>query len=266
LGGKWDLFGGDLALRTALFKASKDWERNTDLEGSGGLLSKKRHTNGFEVELAGRISNQWEIFGGVAILDSKIDSQYEGTSTGQTFQQYVNANSSGKTTNIAWTSQGYKVDAAGNLVLDSSTDYRSNIVYIDKYSQSTVGKTPRNTSPYTFNLWTTYKLDSAWKVGFGAEGKGRRLAYGISRCDSASYNETLQVWSYSPCSAAFNPNVAPAFIRFDSMISYSQKDYAWKLNVLNLTNRNYYDAVYDNGGFIIPGSKRAFQLTGTYKF
>ncbi len=72
LGAKWELFDGDLSLRTALYRAEKDWERNTDVESSGGILSKKRRTDGIELEAAGRITKRWEVFGGLALMDSKI--------------------------------------------------------------------------------------------------------------------------------------------------------------------------------------------------
>ena len=41
LGAKWLLMDGDLALRTAIYRADKDWERNTDLETTSAILTKK---------------------------------------------------------------------------------------------------------------------------------------------------------------------------------------------------------------------------------
>jgi catecholate siderophore receptor len=43
LGAKWLLLDGDLALRAALYQATKDWERNGDLESTAAILTKKRH-------------------------------------------------------------------------------------------------------------------------------------------------------------------------------------------------------------------------------
>ncbi|MGL4409180.1 MAG: TonB-dependent receptor [Zoogloea sp.] len=74
LGAKWELFDGNLSLRTAVYRATKFWERNTDLESTGGLLSKKRHTDGIELEAAGRITSKWEVFGGWTLMDSVIDT------------------------------------------------------------------------------------------------------------------------------------------------------------------------------------------------
>lgn len=74
VGAKWDLFEGDLSLRTALFRSEKTNERNTDLSVSvaENLLSGKRRTDGIEIEAAGRISSKWEVFGALALMDGKI--------------------------------------------------------------------------------------------------------------------------------------------------------------------------------------------------
>ncbi|AJP48634.1 TonB-dependent receptor [Rugosibacter aromaticivorans] len=72
LGAKWLLFDGDLALRAALYQATKKWERNGDLESTAAILTKKRRTKGFELEAAGRITNSWEIFSGLALMDARI--------------------------------------------------------------------------------------------------------------------------------------------------------------------------------------------------
>jgi catecholate siderophore receptor len=75
IGAKWELFDGDLSLRSALFRTEKHNERNTDLALPNlSLLSGKRHTDGIEFEAAGRITKNWEVFGGVAFMNGKIDS------------------------------------------------------------------------------------------------------------------------------------------------------------------------------------------------
>lgn len=91
IGSKWELFAGDLSLRTSLYRAEKEWERNTDVESASNaptpanpfpnLLSRKRHTNGFELEVAGRLTNRWEVFLGWALMDSRIDRAKPGGST-----------------------------------------------------------------------------------------------------------------------------------------------------------------------------------------
>ena len=72
LGAKWLLMNGDLALRAALYRATKFWERNTDLESTAAILTRKRRTDGVELEAAGRITDAWEVFSGLALMDARI--------------------------------------------------------------------------------------------------------------------------------------------------------------------------------------------------
>lgn len=76
IGAKWEKLDGNLSLRAALFRSEKTNERNTDLAVTveQNLLSGKRHTNGVEVEAAGRITPNWEVFAGAAYMKGKIDA------------------------------------------------------------------------------------------------------------------------------------------------------------------------------------------------
>lgn len=79
-GAKFDLLDGDLSIRTAIFRTEKTNERNTDpLVADAYLLSGKRHTDGVELELAGRITSKWQAFVGLSYMDSNID-EAAGTS------------------------------------------------------------------------------------------------------------------------------------------------------------------------------------------
>ena len=195
VGAKWLFFDGDLALRTAVYTAEKNWERNTDLESTASILTKKRRTNGLEIEAAGRVTDNWEVFAGLALMDA------------------------------------YIVDAA------PGADPRFE------------GERARNTPPVTANFWTTYKFLGNWKVGGGFEAKGERYGYVPSAATGPFTN------------GAFNPNSIPGFVRWDAMVSYEQKRYAVRLNVKNLFDKEYYDALYDNGGLVVPGNRRIAILT-----
>jgi len=203
-GAKWLFFDGDLAFRTALYRTSKDWERNTDLEAdaANSILSKKRRTDGLEFELAGRITDKWEVFSGMALMDAKIIEVAPGANPG--FE----------------------------------------------------GQRARNTPPVTFNLWSTYKLAAGWKAGFGLESKGERFGYSPS---SASTTAAFT-------NGKFDPNRLPGYTRFDAMLAYEQAKWAVKLNIKNLLDKTYYDAIYDNGGFTVPGNGRTAIITTEYKF
>lgn len=97
LGGKWLFMHGDLAFRAALYRAEKEWERNTDLESTAALLSRERHTNGLELELAGRITDDWEVFAGLALMDAKIDDPYNGVALGSFAAVTANGTATGPT-------------------------------------------------------------------------------------------------------------------------------------------------------------------------
>jgi catecholate siderophore receptor len=195
IGAKWLLLDGNLAFRTSLYHAVKDWERNTDLESTASILTKKRESNGIELELAGRMTDNWEVFSGLSLIDAEINEV---------------------------------APSGGNV--------------------NFVGKMPRNTPKQTFNLWTTYQLPLGFKVGGGMEFKSKR--YGGAPTGTG----------------AFNPNWVPSYTRWDAMVAYEQPKYAIKLNVQNVFDKLYYDAIYDNGGFTYVGQPRRVILSAEYKF
>lgn len=202
LGAKWLFLDGDLALRTALYRAVKNWERNQDLEAnpSNSILSKERRTNGLEIEVTGNITDDWQVFTALALMDAKIIKEAPG----------------------------------------ANPQYR--------------GLRARNTPRATFNLWTTYEFMPKWKVGGGVEMKGERYGYGSN---SASLTNTL---------FTVGPNTAPGYARWDAMLAYDTQHWGVQLNVKNLFDKEYYDALYDNGGFVVPGNGRTAIVTGEYKF
>lgn len=64
LGAKWDSADGRLSARAGVFRATKLHERNTDpLNNNVIVLSGKRHAAGLDVDLVGRITPEWEVFG-----------------------------------------------------------------------------------------------------------------------------------------------------------------------------------------------------------
>jgi catecholate siderophore receptor len=211
LGAKWLLFEGDLALRAALYQATKNWERNGDLESTAAILTKKRRTRGIELEAAGRINERWELFSGLALMDATI--------------------------------------------LEVAENINANTGVITYGNPEFVGKRARNTPRYTFNLWTTYKLTGNWKIGGGVEAKGDRQAVNPS---GAGAVPTLN--------GVYYPNTAPSYARWDAMASWEQKNWTLRLNVKNVFDTLYWDSVYDNGGFTIPGTRRSLILTGEFKF
>jgi catecholate siderophore receptor len=209
LGAKWLLFDGDLALRAALYQATKDWERNGDLESNAAILTKKRRTKGIELEAAGRVNDRWEVFSGVSLMDARILEVAEN------------------------------INATTGAITVADSRY--------------IGQFARNTPAWTANLWTTYKLTPEWKIGGGVEAKGKRYAYSPTG-------------AFPAVTGAGTFNTAPAYTRIDALLAYERRDWALRLNVKNLFNKLYWDSVYDNGGFAIPGPRRTVILTAEMKF
>ncbi|HZR33936.1 MAG TPA: TonB-dependent receptor, partial [Nevskia sp.] len=84
VGGKWDLFDGNLSLTSALFQVEKNNARSQVSAGVYTLDGKVR-VNGAALSAAGRITPKWEVIGGYTYLDPKIVAagQADGT-TGKT--------------------------------------------------------------------------------------------------------------------------------------------------------------------------------------
>lgn len=209
LGAKWLFLDGDLSFRTALYRSTKDWERNTDLESTASVLTKKRRTDGLEFEIAGNVTDNWEVFGGLALMDAKILKAAENIS-------------------------------AANVKTFADPRFE--------------GEHARNTAAVTLNLWTTYSFLGNWKVGGGVEAKGER--YG--------YSPTAAVGPFT--NGKFDPNTLPGYARVDAMLAYEAQKWAVRLNVKNVLDKVYYDSIYDNGPFTIPGNGRTAIVTTEYKF
>jgi catecholate siderophore receptor len=78
LGAKIDSAGGNFTTRVALFHSTKYNERNRDAESVNAcnyVLSGKRHAAGFELDLTGRITKDWEVYGSYAYIPSaRVDA------------------------------------------------------------------------------------------------------------------------------------------------------------------------------------------------
>ena len=196
IGWKGDVNDLGLSFRASLYHQVKNYERETDLEANSALRSRRRHTDGFELELTGSVTEKLDIFSGFGYMDARIDQPANPAAT------------------------------------------------------QLIGQAPSNTTPYTYNLWTTYKLPYGWKVGGGVFGVGRRYVYG-------------QGGGYS---ATFQPNWVPAYAQFDGLLEYDTKRYTVRLNAYNLFNTTNYTSAYINGQFAVPGTYQAFQAALILKF
>ena len=104
LGTKWNVLDNRLSLRASISRSEKTNERNTDLETPDVyLLSGKRHTDAFELEANGRLTDKWDLYATYAHMRAKID---QGVGTSAANVGHTPANTPRNTFSI-WTT--YKV-------------------------------------------------------------------------------------------------------------------------------------------------------------
>ena len=82
-GAKLDSANKQFTTRLAIFHSTKSNERNTDPDTAATrlLLSGKRHSAGFEVDVTGRINSQWEIYGSYMWMPEAVVDVAASTST-----------------------------------------------------------------------------------------------------------------------------------------------------------------------------------------
>ncbi|HEY4317296.1 MAG TPA: TonB-dependent siderophore receptor [Herbaspirillum sp.] len=107
---------------------------------------------------------------------------------------------------------------------------------------TTLGKVPVNVPKHSFSGWTTYRLAKGWEIGAGPTYMSQRYA---------NTGNTVRVGGYT---------------RWDAMVAYTQPKYDIRLNLFNLANKMYYDAlIQSDGGRSVPGSGRTALLSVNYR-
>jgi catecholate siderophore receptor len=184
VGSKWDLLGGGLSISQSLFNIEKTNARTADSTGVYHLDGDVR-VRGYQLGIAGHITNKWQVFGGYTYMDGEVLKALDGTA----------------------------------------------------------GKTPANTPRNMLTLWTTYAFTPQWEIGGGPTYMSSRYA------------------------ANTNYVSVPGYTRWDAMAAYHAKKFDIQFNVLNMTDKKYYDALIpSDGGRAVPGVGRTFIGTLNYRF
>ncbi|WP_454723075.1 MULTISPECIES: TonB-dependent receptor [Cupriavidus] len=117
-----------------------------------------------------------------------------------------------------------------------------NAVIENGIASGTQGKIPGNTPKHTATAWTSYSILPNWEVGGGAFYMSQRYA---------NNTDTTQVGG---------------FVRWDGMVAYHQPKYDVRLNLFNIFDKKYYDAlIQSDGGRSVPGTGRTAMLSFTYR-
>ncbi len=114
---------------------------------------------------------------------------------------------------------------------------------IDGIAPGTAGMTPANTPKDSASLWSSYAVTPQWEIGAGVTTSSARFA---------NNTDLVSVGSYT---------------RWDAMLAYHQRKYDIRLNVFNLFNTDYFDALIpSDGGRAVPGLGRAASVSLAYRF
>ncbi|MEB0032794.1 TonB-dependent siderophore receptor [Undibacterium sp. RTI2.1] len=141
---------------------------------------------------------------------------------------------------------GFRAGATGRV--NKELQLALNYTYLDakivgaSALDGTLGKTPANTPKNTLTAWTIYEPAPHWEMGGGPVYMSERFA---------SNTNVVRVGGYT---------------RWDATAAYKQPKYELRLNVFNLTDKMYYDALIpSDGGRSVPGTSRAAMISFTYR-
>ena len=136
-------------------------------------------------------------------------------------------------------SPAWEVFASYAFIPDARIDKASSVNGTTLLGEA-VGSRPGLTPKHSGTVWSTYRLDDAWRFGAGINVRSK---------DAPQLVSTFE---------------APGFVTADLMAEYTRGDFAVKANLTNLANTLYADSLYR--GHYVPGKPRTLQLTLTQKF
>ena len=233
------------SVRTGLIFQPADWQSyyvsyGTSFNPSLEALTVTNFTQTLppESNRSYEVGGKWDLYGGnLSVTSSLFDITKSNARTQVSTSEYE---LDGKVR-----VRGFQTGVTGKIT-DKWAIY-AGYAYLDSEildaADGTQGHTPANTPRNTATLWSTYSFTPAWTVGGG-------MTYLSARY--ASNTNYVSVGGYT---------------RFDAMISFHQPRYDVQLNLQNLTNKYYYDALIpSDGGRAVPGYGRTLLATLKYRF
>ncbi|RFC37851.1 MAG: catecholate siderophore receptor [Candidatus Nitrotoga sp. SPKER] len=186
------------------------------------------------------IGTKWDVLGGNLSLTSALFDIEKSNSRTQVSPGIYISNGNVRVT-------GFEFGAAGRITRDwqlmgGYTHMNPTIAQASPLEGSN-GKDLANTPRDMATLWTTYKVTPQWEAGGGATYMSERFA-----------NNT-------------NTVSAGGFTRWDGTIAYHLTKNDIRLNLINLTNKEYMASLLpSNGGRSVPGSGRTAMITFVHRF
>lgn len=201
-------------------------------------------TTGLSQPLPPQKNKAYEVGAKIDVLDSAVQltgAAFQITQDNARSQNADNTYTAAGTVRI----DGARVGAVGRIgqrwqVFAGATWLDGEIV--EGIAPGTQGKVPANTAKSSATFWSTYAVTPEIELGGGA-------IYVSSRF--ANNTDLLRV---------------PGYTRLDATVAWRQPRYEIRLNVFNLANRSYYDALIpSDGGRAVPGTGATGMLTFTYR-
>ena len=141
--------------------------------------------------------------------------------------------------------KGFRAGATGRV--NKELQVAVNYSYLDgriigaSAADGTLGKVPGNTPKNTLVAWATYAVAPHWEIGGGPQYLSERYA---------APTNLVRVGGYT---------------RWDATAAYTQKKYDVRVNLFNLANKQYFEALIpSDGGRSVPGSGRTVMLSFNY--
>ena len=144
---------------------------------------------------------------------------------------------------------GFELGAAGQLAknwqifagytyLDGKINNLNEVSSGTRFSRD--GNVLPNTPKHSATLWSAYRIGHGWEIGGGAVYSSSRL---LNNANSAKVG---------------------GYTRYDATLAYLTKKYDVRLNLQNLTDKEYFDVA--SGGRATPATGRALIATVNYRF
>ncbi|WP_133012354.1 TonB-dependent receptor [Marinomonas flavescens] len=136
-----------------------------------------------------------------------------------------------------------KLSAQAGLAIMKSKTLKS-------YDDTNVGKPKANFADRSANLQMKYHFTP--KFGLGAV---------------ATYSSEILGGQPDAGTSADTNIRAPSYVVYDAFATYQvNKDFDLQMNVQNITDKEYYTAIYRGGNFVYLGAGRSASITAKYKF
>ena len=187
-----------------------------------------------ESNTAYELGGKWEASHGHLALDAAVFQITKDNSRSQNADNTYTADGTVRVRGLRLGASGRITDAWQVFAGYSRLDAR----IVKAIAVGTQGRIPGNTPRDSASLWTTWDASPHWQLGGGAVALSKRFA-----------NNT-------------DVTLVKGYVRWDATLAWRQPKYEVRLNLFNLFDTHYYDAlIQSDGGRSVPGTGRSAMLS-----